>query len=170
MPAEEPVNETKNMRKQESYKLAFGMMNDALDRDCPLQAIAIAESILTDRLSSTLNVGRSKKPPKDTLGKVLSEWHPVKPGTSRNANSNLFDSEMESLFPKLEAWWKERNALLHGIAKSAQGEVPEICAEEFPLRAMKAAKDGLALVRKADAWAKRQIRKSRKAATNRCED
>ena len=32
-----------NMRKYESYKLAFGMMKDALAKDCPLQVITIAE-------------------------------------------------------------------------------------------------------------------------------
>ena len=150
------------MRKYESYKLAFGMMKDALAKDCPLQVITIAESILTDRLSSTLNVGRQKKAPKDTLGRVLNEWHPRKTGASRNANSELFDAEMESLFPRLEAWWGERNMLLHGIAKSAQGEKPEIDAEDFIPRAMKAAKEGFALVRKIDAWTKRQIRNAEK--------
>lgn len=147
----------KNMPKFRAYKLAFDMMKEALEKKCPLQAITIAESILTDRLSSTLNVGRSKKTARDTLGKVLGEWHPKRPDAPRNANARLFDAEMEGLYQRLEAWWGERNALLHGIAKSAQGEKPEIEAADFMSRAMKAAKEGLALVRKVDAWTKKQI-------------
>ena len=70
---------------------------------------------------------------------------------------------MEMLFPKLDAWWENRNALLHGIAKSAQEHPPEIDAADFMAYAMKTAKEGLMLVRKVDAWTKRQISAARKS-------
>lgn len=151
-------SKTKNMRKYESYKLAFDMIDEGIAGKCPLQAIAIEESILTDRLSSILNVGKPKAQPYDSIGKALWAWHPKRGNPV--ANAALFDEEMEALYPRLDNWRNERNLLLHGLAKSAQGDDPEIAAEEFMPRAMKAAKEGLVLVRKVDAWTKRQIRKA----------
>ncbi len=147
-----------NMRKYESYKLAFDMIDEGIAGNCPLQSIAVEESILTDRISSTLNAGKQNASPANSLGHALRQWHPQK--GSPDPNSALFDEKMEELFPRLDDWRKERNALLHAIVKSAQGDEPETPASEFLLRAMKAAKDGLALVRKVDKWTKRQIRKA----------
>ena len=152
----------KNTLKYYAYRLAFDMIKCSLERDCPLQAIAIEESILTDRLSSTLNAGRPQARPKDTLGRVLTEWHPKTPSASRNANATLFDEEMESLFPELSKWWNMRNELLHGIAKPKQDEKPTASSDDFMDRARTAAKKGYALVRKVDAWTKKQIRAARK--------
>ena len=45
---------TKNMRKYESYKLAFEMIEDGIANKCPLQSIAIEESIMSDRLWAAL--------------------------------------------------------------------------------------------------------------------
>ncbi len=149
-----------NMRKYESYKLAFDMIDEGIAGNCPLQSIAVEESILTDRISSTLNAGKQNASPANSLGHALRQWHPQK--GSPDPNSALFDEKMEKLFTRLDAWRKERNALLHAIVKSAQGDEPETPASEFLLRAMKAAKDGLALVRKVDKWTKRQIRKAAK--------
>ena len=52
----------KNYAKRDSYELAFRMIDNAIKYDCPLQAITIEESILADRLWSTLNVGKPKRP------------------------------------------------------------------------------------------------------------
>ena len=51
-----------NTAKGKSYALAYDMIRAAMEKDCPLQAIAIEESIITDRLSSTLNVGIRQVP------------------------------------------------------------------------------------------------------------
>ena len=59
--AKEGKTDKKNYPKYDSYRLAFKMIDDALKCGCPLQAITIEESILTDRLSSTLNVGMPKQ-------------------------------------------------------------------------------------------------------------
>jgi hypothetical protein len=149
----------KNTVKYESYKLAFDMIAEAKERQCPLQAIAIEESILTDRLSSTLNVGKEGADPFDTLGQVLRAWHPNDSKKAPNPNSALFDDEMEKLYPRLKAWWNERNALLHGVAKSANGQGPETKAEDVACRAMAALEEGERLVREVDNWLKKQLNK-----------
>ncbi|MBR4900020.1 MAG: hypothetical protein IKZ46_03700 [Victivallales bacterium] len=160
------IAEKKNVAKYRLYSLAYGMIKDSIDCNCPLQAVAIEESILTDRLSSTLNVGRQKATPKDSLGRALREWKPKKSSDSRNRNAALFDSEMNELFPRLEAWWEERCFLLHGLVKSPQGGCQDVAPEDFVARAVKAAKVGLLLTRKVDNWTKRQIQKARTAPKN----
>ena len=152
----------KNYAKRDSYALAFRMIDDALKFGCPLQAITIEESILTDRLSSTLNVGKENAKPCDTLGEVLHKWKPRNSRTSPDPNARLFDEEMTILFPRLDTWRRERNALLHGLAKSGQGEQPEIEASEFLDRANNAATEGFRLVKTVKTWSSKQIRMAKK--------
>lgn len=145
-----------NADKGKAYALAYDMIKAAMENGCPLQAITIEESILTDRLSSTLNAHKASKSPFRTLNGALSEWK-----RQKTRGESLFDDAMNALLPRLEAWWKNRNALLHGIAKSPCGEGPEIPAEEFLARAEKAAKDGLVLTRRVSRWTQKQVRQAR---------
>ena len=153
----------KNKDKWLSYQVAYSMINAAIKNDCPLQAITIEESILADRLWSVLHVGMAIKEENElgTLGKALREWNKEK-----NENAKLFDQEMESLRPLIADWWHERNALIHGIAKSYQGRGPEIKAEEFRSRASKAAKEGLCLANKVKDWVQKKTRLLKRRKTN----
>jgi hypothetical protein len=146
-----------NTAKGKAYALAYGMINTALENGCPLQAITIEESLLTDRQSSTLNAHNASKTPFMTLNRALSEWK-----RQKARGESLFDDEMNGLLPQLEEWWDERNALLHGIAKSPCGQGPDIPAEEFVARAEKAAKEGVKLARKVSRWTQKQVAKARK--------
>jgi hypothetical protein len=147
-----------NTAKEKAYALAFGMINTALEKGCPLQAITIEESILTDRLSSTLNAKKEKKTPCSTLNRALKEW-----ANQLKSGESLFDEKMSALRPSLYAWWDERNELLHGIVKSPCGEGPTIPAEDFLERAEKAAREGLDLARKVVRWTQKQVRLARQA-------
>jgi hypothetical protein len=109
------IGDKKNYPKYDSYRLAFGMIDDALKCGCPLQAITIEESILTDRLSSTLNVGISKGKPYKTLGSVLNAWRPKNKNKQPHSNAKLFDLEMNNLYERLDKWREARNLLLHGL-------------------------------------------------------
>ncbi len=159
-----------NTAKGKSYALAYGMIRAAMEKDCPLQAIAIEESIITDRLSSTLNVGKDKAEPCSSLGQVLRErnGNPLK-GVAPNANAALFDKEMVKLLPRLEAWWRNRNAMLHGIAKSACGEGPEIESEAFMETARQVAVEGKDLADIIKKWTAKQVGIARGKKTNQCE-
>lgn len=159
----------KNYAKYRAYALAYTMINNALEHRCPLQAITIEESILSDRLWSTLNVGLQKRK-LGTLGQALREWKPKGAGV-RNQNVARFDAEMELLFPRIEKWWNCRNDLLHGIAKSWQGEGPLVDASDFQSKAMSVAKEGLTLANKVKSWTQKQIRLCLKRRRHeRCED
>lgn len=152
----------KNREKEASYRLAYSMINDALRKDCPLQAITIEESILADRLWSTLNVDRSPTEKMGTLGLALNQWQPGldKNGNpiSANRNAALFDQEMEDICYLIRHWWNERNLLLHGIVKSPQGTGPGIKAADYQHRAYMAALAGLCLSNKVKNWVSKKVR------------
>ena len=149
----------KNYAKRDSYALAFRMIDNAIKYDCPLQAITIEESILADRLWSTLNVGRTKLS-LGTMNAALLQWKPTK-GSTVNKNAKRFDGYMEALYPRLKVWWKDRNKLLHGIAKSFQGDGPEVPANDYMRAAMSTAIEGMDLVNAVMKWSRRQIRIAR---------
>ena len=152
----------KNYPKYYSYRLAFKMIDDALKFGCPLQAITIEESILTDRLSSTLNVGILKGKPYETLGSVLNAWRPKKKGKELHSNAILFDVEMNNLYERLDKWREARNLLLHGLVKSFQGDGPKIPAVDFIKIATDQAEEGLRLVKKVKNWVQKQVRNAKK--------
>ncbi len=155
---------TKNYAKYESYALAFRLIDESVRHNFPLQAIAIEESVIADRLWSTLNIGKPPTRSKNkTLGDALREWKPkdsVKE-SKRNPNRLLFDEEMECLCPDLGKWWKKRNVVLHGIVKSAHGESPNISADEFEDKALVVARKGLELAREVDKWTKKRIHRAK---------
>ena len=156
------MEDNKNYPKYDSYRLAFKMIDDALKYGCPLQAITIEESILTDRLSSTLNVGMPKGNPYKTLGSVLNAWRPKKKGGQQHSNAKLFDLEMNNLYERLDKWREARNLLLHGLVKSFQGDRPETPAADFIKTATEQAEEGLFLVKKVKNWVQKQVRNAKK--------
>ena len=114
---------------------------------------------MADRLWSTLNVGKPKRP-LGTMNAALMQWKPTNGGTM-NKNAKRFDEYMEGLYPRLKTWWKDRNKLLHGIAKSFQGDGPDVPANDYMKTAMSTAIDGLDLVNAVMKWSRRQIRMAR---------
>ena len=154
---------TKNMRKYESYKLAFEMIEDGIANKCPLQSIAIEESIVSDRLWAALNASKEKGEKHETLGKALKAWGTLK----ERGLAPPFDAEAESMYKELQRWWDARSRLIHGIVKSFRGKGPQTTAAKFRQSAMKAAKSGKELARSVCNWSSKQIRKSRKAVKTR---
>ena len=154
-----------NIEKGKSYKLALEQVQKAIRAKCFLEAITIEESLLADRLWSTLNVGRTPQKKIPTLGVALEKWHPSKPDKNGNPipphkNAHLFKGEMECLYPSLRYWWEMRCDLLHGIGKSTQGGAPKISADAFQNEAESVARFGLMAFRYVDAWVENQIRKN----------
>ena len=150
----------KNEAKRASYALAMTMLKEAVERDCPLQAITIAESILTDRIASTLNAGKETPRLPVSIGAALSRWNRK---DKEESDDPRFDGEMAALRPALAKWKESRNALLHGIAKSLQGKEPTASADGFREHARKTALDGLEYVKIVKRWSQRKIRDAVKA-------
>lgn len=143
-----------NHAKYLSYKLAHGRMKGAVEAGFPLEAVAIAESLITDRLLSFINFhGADFDPERSTLGGVAQKAAKICRETTK-------DPQGEALASKAEIWAKDRNSVLHAIAKSGQGVGPKIAAYEFVEHAHAVAVRGLELVKDVKNWHRKQLQKS----------
>jgi len=135
-----------NHAKFLSYKLAHERMKAAVEAGFPLEAVAIAESLITDRLLSFINFyGADFDPEKSTLGGVAQKAAKICRETSN-------DPVGEALATKAEMWAKDRNSVLHAIAKSGQGVGPKIATYAFVEHAHGVAVRGLDLVKQVKSW------------------
>lgn len=148
-------NKQGNQAKYLSYKLAIGRMQMAIDAGFPLEAVAIAESLMSDRLMSYANHhGADLDPDKCTLGKAAKKASAI--------SSRERDEVGQKLATNASEWARKRNAVLHGIAKSAQGTGPKLEAHTFVEYAQEVAVSGRLLVKQINAWSQKLIRQSGK--------
>lgn len=149
-----------NQAKYQSWRLAHERMQTAIAAGFPLEAVAIAESLVTDRLLSFVNFyGAGFNADKTTL-------HPVAEKAARICQEATHDAQGKALALRAQAWAKDRNAVLHAIAKSAQGTGPQIAADAFVVHAQAVAQRGLVLVKDIKAWHGQQVRASRNAGAD----
>ena len=143
-----------NQAKYQSWRLAHERMQAAIAAGFPLEAVAIAESLITDRLLSFANFhGAGFHADKTTL-------RPVAEKVAKICQETTQDAHGQALAIRAQAWASQRNAVLHAIAKSAQGTGPQIAAAEFVEKAHAVALSGLELVKDVKAWHSKQVRAS----------
>jgi hypothetical protein len=148
-----------NTPKYLSYKLAHEKITRALAEGYPLEAIAICESMITDRLLSYANYhGGKLDPTKATLGQVIKRIRKLV--TDLAATDPLGDDLLE----KASGWAASRNHALHAIAKSGQGQGPKISAAEFDEFAMATAQDGNRLLKQIKSWHQKQVRQAARSS------
>lgn len=141
-----------NHAKYLSYRLAHERMQGAIDAGFPLEAVAIAESLITDRLLSFANFHEAGfDPDKTTLVKAAQK-------VAKICRKTTNDELGAKLATKAEQWAADRNAVLHAIAKSSQGTGPKIAADGFVKHAHGVAQKGMALVKDIKAWHSKQLR------------
>lgn len=134
-----------NMEKHDSYTLAYDRIASALKHGFPLEAIAIEESIIADRIFSYLTYKKENIDIKKTgFGHLIDKA------------SALSDDFKLNIYSQIDQWRKSRNAMLHGIVKSVPGTAPEIKAEDFIQKATELAEEGLKLTRIVQNWQRRQ--------------
>jgi hypothetical protein len=136
-----------NVQKHDTYKEAFARIKHAIDQNFFIEAIAIQEAILSDRLRSHLEYHK-KLPRDDKFQSLLREWKALNGDSKKLAV--LID------LPELVDLWREqRNNAIHGIV-AKEGHV-----DAFLKNAEVAAKTGLKLTRALCDWHQKEIRKSR---------
>ena len=144
-----------NTPKYLSYKLAHEKTARAIDKGFPFEAIAICESLITDRLLSYANHhGGKLNPSKATLGQVINR---IRKLVNDMAGT---DPLGDDLLAKASEWAASRNQALHAIAKSAQGQGPKISAAEFDEFAMVTARNGYDLVKQIKSWHQKRVREA----------
>lgn len=87
-------------------------MQAAIAAGFPLEAVAIAESLITDRLLSFANFhGAGLDADKTTL-------HPVAEKVAQICREATHDAPGQALTERVQRWAKERNAVLHASGKA----------------------------------------------------
>jgi len=144
-----------NSQKYLSYKLAHEKIDRAIDAGFPLEAIAICESIITDRLLSYANHhGGKLDPSKAILGQAITSIRKRVPDLAAT------DPLGADLVLQASDWAKSRNHALHAIAKSGQGQGPKVSAAEFDEFSMAAAHKGHLLMKRIKSWHPKLVRQA----------
>ena len=139
----------KNIEKGNSYALAFERIKQSINSKFPVEAIALEESIVSDRLRSLL---------KDAVPALMS-------GKSCEvstlvAYSTLYIAPREDkLLVEINDWVKKRNVVIHGIVATRSGNAAKMPANKFVSNAMAVAKKGLELAHQLSHWVDREKRK-----------
>jgi hypothetical protein len=153
--------------KYESYKAANNLLNDAIkNNDLPrcIAAIAVCESIISDRLQSYLKYkspeifrenGKEKKfvPAGIMIAECLKHFSEYRIDVN---SKNYGKVESKNLFKDLQAWLKSRNDICHGFVKTNPG-IPTKEIGEFHKAAIQAAEKGFMLTKLVSKWHKQQL-------------
>lgn len=137
-----------NTTKFDAYAAAFARITLAQKAGFYLEAVTVAESIISDRLLSYASrPGVKKAPPiSEQFAKLIGAIKPVEAG----------------LHDELEKWRKKRNKLIHGFAKSLPGK-PLTPVEDTLAAAQEAASEGEHLARRVCEWHRKEKKKATSA-------
>ena len=133
-----------NMEKHDSYTLAYDRIALALKQGFPLEAIAIEESIIADRLISYLTYKGKSVSIKTSFFELID--------TAKNTSTDF----KINIYSQLDSWRDKRNKMLHGIVKSMPKTAPEIKADDFIQTATELAEEGLKFTRIVQNWQRHQ--------------
>ena len=135
-----------NLRKHDAYKEAFARINAAIAQSSFIEAIAIQEAVISDRLRSHLGHHHSL-PERETFYELVDKWKALE-GRGKRLTVSIE-------LPKLvNLWRKQRNNAIHGFVSD------ESHIDVFLKNAQVAAATGLQLTRALCDWHKKEIRKN----------
>jgi hypothetical protein len=134
-----------NVRKHDLYKEAFARINTAIDENFFIEAIAILEAIISDRLKSHLNF-HHKLPSNDKFYSLIAEWKKLQGKKNITLSINLPDL--------IDLWREQRNNAVHGFVSEENN------VDKFLKNAEVSAKMGLLITRAVCDWHKREIKNS----------
>lgn len=145
-----------NKLKYLSYAEAWRRIAAGNKQGFYFEAVALCESILSDRLLSYLNAKspNSKFDCRTRFAKLISEWRKTAPAASLQFGE-------EDLGEAVDAWRNARNDVIHGLTKSPPG-TPTSELAPFLERAQETAKRGALLARAVSNWHRSQATKAGK--------
>jgi len=149
------THDDSNNKKARRYAFALERTNKAIKAGYYLEAITLCESMISDRLLSSLARREKRIIRKNQgLGRLIEEHRSDR---SLDKSSTANGETVSDIFVALGEWKKERNELLHGFAKCVPGD--EIGDPvELMERAKDAADEGLHLFRLLDNWHRKHTR------------
>lgn len=151
-------NAKKNMAKYDSYRLAFGKINAALKLGFPIEAIALEESIISDRLESAA-AGKGISLKKRQAGRT-ADFSKLAELVRKEAGFRTFAEKLKEHGLSAEylvAWGLQRNDFVHNVAHGAPRGVPAVSASTFETQGAIIAANGLRLARLVCDWSKKEL-------------
>lgn len=132
----------KNMEKYKSYRFAFDRIKQSLKEEFPLEALALEESIICDRLRSYCEANNlptiTKRGNPCGLHDLIDK---IKKHIEDNPSANC--PELNEFLTSADSWRDKRNTMIHRVVRTEKsGEAPEISHKDFIPTAMKYAKAG----------------------------
>jgi hypothetical protein len=153
----------KNTIKGDSFTYAFGRINEAISDGYFLEAVTLAESVISDRLYSFVKHHESsdthKLPSKEKKAIKTTNFALLIKKARRFDSLNLMANESTNMFDAIDQWRDERNKCVHSVAKSEPGQ-ETISVDEFKIMAEKSAKQGKHLARMVCDWHRKQKKKN----------
>ncbi len=141
-----------NASKYYSYREAWSRIKLAQENGFYLEAIAIQESIISDRLLSYLYRSQETTPSLKhgrfpLLNELIKKWRSECPnGLSSGSYDNLIEA--------VDQWRFSRNQVIHAIVKSKPGQ-PTQSIDLFLQQAQEAAEAGNKIAREVCNWSKK---------------
>jgi hypothetical protein len=135
-----------NVQKHDTYQEAFARIKDAINQGFFIEAVAIQEAIISDRLRSHLGHHHAL-PERETFYELVDKWKALE-GRGRRLTVSIELPELVNL------WREQRNNAIHGFISD------ESHIDVFLKNAQVAAATGLQLTRALCDWHKKEIRKN----------
>ena len=149
-----------NAEKFEKYQEAWARINLARDQGFFFEAVAIQESIISDRLIGYLTelgvlmaVGERREP---GFAKLIRSWRDAHPDPIRHG-------DFEDLQAEVDSWRDSRNRVIHAIVRP-QRVAFTVTIDEFLTDAADTADRGVALAKAVQDWTRKtreEIRRRR---------
>jgi len=156
------MNKSRNIEKCDLYTLAFARIKESIAGKFPVEAIALEESIISDRLRSLLLAAVP----------VLMKRKACDVGSLISYAQLYIAPREDKLLSDLYDWIKKRNNAIHGIVSTRNGGGATFSASRFVSNAMAVAKKGESLAHQLSDWTrkeKRVLERRRPNPTNQCE-
>lgn len=134
---------TKNKTKGDSFTYAYGRINESIEAGFYLEAVTLAESVISDRLYSFVKHHDGKVKKSTALKQLINK--------AKKLNTLHTTKYGDSMFEALDIWRDQRNKCVHSVAKSEPGE-PTTSVEDFIALAKKSASNGKKLARLVCNW------------------
>lgn len=158
-----------NVRKADAYREAFSRIERAMEDAFFLEAIAIEESIIADRLASYLRaVGCQVNDRRPSLERLLETWRGFEPNRSyelrrRTPHGLATERVYDDLAADVDAWRARIDDALHTFVAPPR-DVPTPRVEQFLEKLRRDATAGRTLCDAVIGWHRKQVRPGRPGA------
>lgn len=147
-----------NVAKADSYREAKARIKSAKEHHFYIEATAIIESIISDRILSYLHGAH------DFPLKTKNGWdHSLNNLTEKvREYDELLNDEGENVWNLIDTWRRKRNKVVHNLVRSDPG-TPTLLVDDFLEKARESCETGEALANAVVNWNKRAKRRAEKA-------